>query len=215
MLTGLRMELAAIARSKAASAPEVTAALDRAKTNAEQTLHVVRNIAMLLRPSMLDDLGLTPALTWLAKEMERSSGMEIRREIDPAVDQLPDAHRTCLYRLVQEALTNASRHSGARTVDLRVKRARGSVRVSVTDDGRGFDLLQEKKKGLGLIGMEERVRELGGQLSITSLPGRGASVEIVLPEPMNFEGDNHHAGEYHSDDRGRSRNRQDRVKTTI
>ena len=215
MLTGLRMELAAISRNKAAASPEVMAALERAKTNAEQTLSVVRNIAMLLRPSMLDDLGLTPALTWLAKEMERSSGMEIRRDIDPAVDQLPDAHRTCLFRLVQEALTNASRHSGARMVDLTVKRVRGSVRMCVTDDGRGFAAAQEKRKGLGLIGMEERVRELGGHMYITSLPGRGASVEIFLPEPPHFEEGNQHGNEQDSDDRGRSRNRQDRVKTTI
>ncbi len=217
MLTGLRMELAAISRSQAAAVPEVTAALDRAKANAEQTLSVVRNIAMLLRPSMLDDLGLTPALTWLAKEMERSSGMEIHRDIDAVVDQLPDAHRTCLYRLVQEALTNASRHSGARTVDLRVTRIGGSVQVRVTDNGRGFDPAGEKRKGLGLLGMEERVRELGGQLYISSLPGKGATVEIFLPVPLNFEVgttyDNH--SDNNGNDRGRSRNRPDRIKTAI
>lgn len=97
MLTGLRMELAAISRTEAASGPQVSSALEHAKGNVEHTLSVVRNIAMLLRPSMLDDLGLTPALTWLAKEMARSSGMEIRRDIDARVDQLPDAHRTCLF----------------------------------------------------------------------------------------------------------------------
>jgi signal transduction histidine kinase len=214
MLTGLRMELAAISRSKSPTTPEVTAALDRAKNNTEQTLSVVRNIAMLLRPSMLDDIGLTPALTWLAKEMERSSGMEIRRDIDPIVDQLPDAHRTCLYRLVQEALTNASRHSGARKIELSVHRTRGSVRVCVADDGRGFDPVHEKRKGLGLIGMEERVRELGGQLYISSFPGKGASVEIFLPEPGKIEVANY-ASKHDSDDRGRSRNRPDRIKTAI
>ncbi|MEO5922366.1 MAG: histidine kinase [Bryobacteraceae bacterium] len=216
MLTGLRMDLAAISRSKAASTPELIAVLDRAKGNVEQTLSVVRNIAMLLRPSMLDDLGLTPALTWLAKETERSSGMEIHRDIDPVVDHLPDAHRTCLYRLVQEALTNASRHSGARSVDLRVTCIGASVQARVTDDGRGFDPALEKRKGLGLLGMEERVRELGGQLSIVSLPGKGATVEIVLPVPANFEGESTYVNDNRDnnrDDSGRSRHRPDRVKT--
>lgn len=215
MLTGVRMELAAISRRTDESSPAIHEALEHAKGNVEQTLQVVRNIAMLLRPSMLDDLGLTPALTWLAKEMARSSGMEIRRDIDPRVDQLPDAHRTCLYRIVQEALTNASRHSGARTVDLKVTSGSGSVRVKVTDDGRGFDPISEKRKGLGLLGMEERIRELGGQLYVTSFPGRGTSVEIHLPEPStlseNHFGDNHD----NSSSRGRSRDRTDRIETTL
>jgi len=216
MLTGLRMELSAISRSKAAATPEVSAALERAKANTEQTLSVVRNIAMLLRPSMLDDLGLTPALAWLAREMERSSEVEIRRFIDPRVDQLPDAHRTCLYRIVQEALTNSARHSGARSVDLHVTSEGGSVRVRVTDDGRGFDPILERRKGLGLLGMEERVRELGGQLRIMSVAGRGASVEVFLPEPHNFEENRIHANENsNGDDRGRSRDRPDRVETSI
>ena len=218
MLTGLRMEPAAISKSKVAVAPEVSAALERAKGSAEQTLSVIRNIAMLLRPSMLDDLGLTPALTWLAKEIERSSGIEIRRNIDPRVDQLPDPHRTCIYRVVQEALTNASRYSGARNVDLHVTSGNGWVHASVADDGRGFDPAAEKRKGLGLLGMEERVRELGGQLSVTSVPGRGATIEIHLPEPAMLEG-NHATNDDRtsndSDDRGRSRNRPDRIETSV
>jgi len=123
----------------------------------------------------------------MAKDMARSSGIEIRRDIDPRVDQLPDAHRTCLYRIVQEALTNAVRHSGAKTVDLQVASSDGSIRVKVTDDGRGFDAAFEKRKGIGLLGMEERVRELGGQFHVVSVPGRGASVEILLPEPATLE----------------------------
>jgi signal transduction histidine kinase len=210
MLTGLRMELAAIARSGAASNPEVHTALERAKSNTEHTLSAVRNIAMLLRPSMLDDLGLTPALIWLAKEMERSSGMEIRREIDDRVDQLPDSHRTCLYRVVQEALNNAVQHSGARSVELRVSARDGWIRVEVVDDGRGFLHQADNRKGLGLIGMEERVRELGGQMHVATLSGRGASVEILLPQPAPFE-EKHDNSTY----RGRSRNRADRVETTL
>ena len=84
---------------------------------------MVRNIAMLLRPSMLDDLGLTPALAWLVKEISRSSGMEIEADVDPALDLLPDTHRTCLYRVVQEALTNVSKHAGAHKVEVSLEGA--------------------------------------------------------------------------------------------
>ena len=112
MLTGVRMELASIARIHADSESEVSARIARAKGTVEQTLRIVRNIAMLLRPSMLDDLGLTPALIWLFKEVARSSGFEIHSEINPAVEGLPEARKTCIYRIVQEALTNASRHAG-------------------------------------------------------------------------------------------------------
>jgi len=208
MLTGLRMELTAVSRTT--TDRELLVTLDRAKSTVEQTLGIVRNIAMLLRPSMLDDLGLTPALTWLVKEVSRSSGIDIKREIDDRVDQLPDAHRTCLYRVVQEALTNISRHSGARNAELRVTVTAGWVRVLVKDDGRGFDVAAQKKRGLGLVGMEERVRELGGNLHVTSIPGRGTLVEIRLPQPTPMEAVNDQ-----SDDRRRSRDRADGVKTSI
>lgn len=210
MLTGLRMELTAVTRNRKNVDPELLLSLDRAKGTVEQTLGIVRNIAMLLRPSMLDDLGLTPALTWLVKEVSRSSGMEIHREIDARVDQLPDAHRTCLYRVVQEALTNASRHSGARNINLKVTADGNWVQALVQDDGRGFEVAAQKTRGLGLVGMEERVKELGGRLHMTSVPGRGTSVEIFLPKPATMEDND---GE--SVDRRRSRNRADRIKTPL
>jgi signal transduction histidine kinase len=209
MLTGLRLELTAVARNQSNLDPQMRMLLDRAKATVEQTLGIVRNIAMLLRPSMLDDLGLTPALAWLVKENSRTSGIDIHKEIDARVDQLPDAHRTCLYRVVQEALTNAARHSGGRHVDLRVTVEHGWVRVRVQDDGRGF-VLAQRRRGLGLVGMEERVRELGGYTSVTSVPGRGTCVEIRLPQPATMEDAN---GE--SSDRGRSRDRADGVKAAL
>ncbi len=121
MLTGLRMELAGMGKIHGEADSELSSRIVRAKGTVEQTLNIVRNIAMLLRPSMLDDLGLTPALVWLAKEVSRSSGIEIEVDIDPATDALPDAYRTCLYRVFQEALTNLSRHSEAKKAALALK----------------------------------------------------------------------------------------------
>jgi signal transduction histidine kinase len=122
---------------------------------------------------MLDDLGLVPALAWLFKEVARPSGIEIHSNIDPVLDKLPDVHRTCIYRIVQEALTNASRHSAASNVDVSIRRENGQVIGFVVDDGRGFDRGAQKRGGLGLLGMEERVREIGGSVDVGSSPGTG------------------------------------------
>ena len=110
MLTGLRMELTSI--SYAAGEEEFGVRVAHAKGIVEQTLRVVRNIATMLRPSMLDDLGLIAAIGWLVRDIKRSSGIEIHAAIDPALDELPDAECTCVYRVVQEAIAfNAVRHS--------------------------------------------------------------------------------------------------------
>ncbi len=188
MLTGLRMELASIARIHGDSESEISSRIARAKGTVEQTLRIVRDIAMLLRPSMLDDLGLAPALAWLLKEVARSSGFEIHSDIEPAVDKLPDTHRTCVYRVVQEALTNASRHSGARKVAVCLKSDGVQVIGRILDDGCGFDRRAQKSRGLGLLGMEERVREIGGSIRIESSPSGGPRVEFRLPCPTSTEG---------------------------
>jgi signal transduction histidine kinase len=184
MLTGLRMELASI--EYGAGPEEFSRRVAHAKGIAEQTLRVVRNIAMMLRPSMLDDLGLVAAIGWLVRDIKRSSGIEIHAEIDPALDSLPDAQCTCAYRVVQEALTNAARHSGASHIDIDLRTNGEEVSGSISDNGDGFEAAAMKRTGLGLIGlgligMEERLRELGGTLRIVSSPGHGARLEFRLP----------------------------------
>jgi len=181
MLTGLRMELALIARLNDSSKSEFSTRIARAKSTAEETLEIVRNIAMLLRPSMLDDLGLTPALKWLIHEISRSSGIPIRSEIDQRADSLPDRHRTCMYRVVQEALTNVSRHSAASSAEVTLKTSPEWITAIVTDDGQGFE--EGTTRGLGLLGMEERVRELGGSIRVLTSRDSGTRIEIRLPNP--------------------------------
>jgi signal transduction histidine kinase len=209
MLTGLKMELAALARANASSDPEVAGRITRAKGAVEQTLRVVRNIAMLLRPSMLDDLGLTPALAWHIKEFSRSSSVSVDSDIDPELDSLPDEYRTCIYRIIQEALTNCARHARARKVTVRLKGTPASVLVTVADDGIGFDTAAHRRAGLGLVGIGERVRELNGQLRVISSPETGTRVEVQLPRPSQTE-DTHDSNR----DRGRPRDRQDRVEAS-
>jgi signal transduction histidine kinase len=149
------------------------------KRLAEKTVNQVRDLALLLRPSMLDDLGLAPALNWHARETRKRTGRNIVVSTDEAIENLPDEHRTCIYRLVQEAVNNAVRHANARTVEVAVRRSREKVDVTVQDDGVGFDT--RIVRGLGILGMEERVRRLGGRLKISSDPGRGTVVQATLP----------------------------------
>ncbi|HEX4137838.1 MAG TPA: ATP-binding protein [Bryobacteraceae bacterium] len=154
---------------------------------AEKTLNTVRDLALLLRPSMLDDFGLVPALNWHAREMTKRTGLNVRVAADEMADDLPDEHKTCIYRVVQEALHNAARHANARNLQVVVRSEGSRVVFSVRDDGSGFD--KRFVRGLGMLGMEERVRRLGGEFRIDSEPGRGTTVSAELPLPEEREED--------------------------
>jgi len=148
---------------------------------AQKTLNTVRDMALLLRPSMLDDFGLMPALNWHAREMSKRTGLNVRITADDISDDMPEEHKTCIYRVIQEALQNAARHSQARSLQITVQQEHGRVCFSVRDDGIGFD--KRFVRGLGMLGMEERVRRLGGQLRIESEIGRGTTISAELPLP--------------------------------
>jgi signal transduction histidine kinase len=153
----------------------------------EGTVRVVRNMALLLRPSMLDDLGLIPALKWQAREASKSTGMDVAITAELDSDEMPDEYKTCIYRVVQEALHNCARHSRATKVRIRVEQAQDRLRLNIEDDGQGFDV--EHTKGLGLVGIQERVSRLGGTFDVQSRPGRGTTLSIELP----FAGENRSA----------------------
>ena len=153
--------------------------IEAIKALVEGTVRVVRNMALLLRPSMLDDLGLIPALRWQARELSKRTGMDVSVTTDLSSDDLPEEFKTCIYRVVQEALHNCSRHSHATTVRIRVQQKDGALLLSVQDDGQGFDV--RHSKGLGLLGIEERVTRLGGACDVRSGPGRGTILSVKLP----------------------------------
>jgi signal transduction histidine kinase len=145
----------------------------------ESTVGVVRNMALLLRPSMLDDLGLIPALKWQAREASKHTSMDVSVSTELVSEDLPDEFKTCIYRVVQEALHNCTRHSHATTVRIRVEQKTGMLVLSVQDNGRGFDVHQSK--GLGLLGIEERVAQLGGASHVHSGSGSGTILTVKLP----------------------------------
>jgi signal transduction histidine kinase len=179
-LTGMRVEMANLSTlMRAGDANAVAAKTDEIKQMVEDSLGVVRNMALLLRPSMLDDLGLVPALEWQAREVSKRSGVRVNVEAGQVSEDLPEEHKTCIYRVVQEALHNCIRHAGARSVTVTVRQSPEELSLSVEDDGKGFDVRRER--GLGLIGIEERVANLGGNFAVESVPGRGARLRISLP----------------------------------
>jgi signal transduction histidine kinase len=143
------------------------------------SVRVVRNMSLLLRPSMLDDLGLVPALEWLAREVSRTSGLRVEVTEEQVPDLLPEEHKTCVFRVVQEALRNTCRHAGAKNSRILVQAGGGELQLSVQDDGCGFD--PTRTKGMGLLGMEERAGHLGGTCSIDSKPGCGTIIKLQLP----------------------------------
>jgi len=145
----------------------------------EGTVKMVRNITLLLRPSMLDDLGLIPALEWQAREVSRQTGLRVNVAAGGVSDQMPEEFKTCIYRVVQEALHNVTRHAAARTVRIVAQQEAGRLLLSIQDDGRGFDV--GRSRGLGLLGMEERVAHLGGTLQLLSELGSGTLISVVLP----------------------------------
>ena len=158
---------------------ELRSQTDEIKSLVEGAVRVVRNMALLLRPSMLDDLGLVPALRWQARETSKRTGMDVGIAAEIASDDFPDDYKTCIYRVVQEALHNCARHSHASTVRIRVQQSGGVVSLSIQDDGQGFDTTQ--MKGLGLLGIQERVAHLGGICRVHSAPGRGTVLSVELP----------------------------------
>jgi signal transduction histidine kinase len=159
--------------------PAVQERVDKIKDVAESTLQTVRDIALLLRPSMLDDLGLVPALEWQGREVERRSDADVQVDAEGVPEQMSDEYKTVIYRVAQEALHNAARHSGAKHIKVKVRQHDGRIYVEVTDDGRGFD--PRRTRGMGILGMEERVKRLHGSFTIESAPGTGAAVRFELP----------------------------------
>ena len=152
----------------------------------EDALQQVRSLATALRPSMLDDLGLVPALQWLSDQAAQRGGFSASFLYDKADGRVASDIETVCFRIVQEALTNITRHARASQVTIRLSREGGELLLSVRDDGQGFDLAAMRERAiaggsLGVLGMQERATLVGGQLDIDSAPGRGSVLQFKCP----------------------------------
>ena len=142
-------------------------------------------LARELRPAVLDDLGLIPALHSFMKNFTTRTGVRTHLMAFAGVEQLDIAKRTVLYRVAQEALTNVARHAHATQVKMSISEISGAIRMEISDNGRSFQvgktLLTKNNTRLGLIGMKERVEMVGGKLTIESAPGKGTTVRAEIP----------------------------------
>lgn len=147
----------------------------------DTTVKTVRRIASELRPSLLDDLGLVAAMEWHFEEFQKRSGIEGTATLPEEEIPLPDALKIGLFRIFQESLTNVARHSGAKNVAVSLHKNENQLILIIRDNGIGFDVVQNKKKTLGLIGMRERAEGMGGEYQIDGQSGKGTTVQISVP----------------------------------
>jgi signal transduction histidine kinase len=184
-MSAVQFELHDLALALRPYEPRLRERVDVVRERVESSLAVIRNMALLLRPAMLDDLGLAAALGWLAREIARPTGLHIQVQADDLPPHLPDEHKTCVFRIAQEALHNVQKHANANAVEITVRATDSWLVVTVQDDGRGF--LHARAHGLGLTGMHERAESLGGSVKITSGPGKGTLIEVALPLPQRLQ----------------------------
>lgn len=180
-MTALGIELGNLESVRRTDFEGFRARLDDAKRLNSDAMRAIRDLAMGLRPSMLDDLGLQAALEWQGREFSRHTGVPASVHVDGLLDDLTDAHRTCIYRVVQEALTNCARHASASNVLVSIRSEHDGIVVVVQDDGAGFNPRVSARGGLGLIGIQERVQELDGKMRISSEPGNGTIIRVEIP----------------------------------
>ncbi len=151
----------------------------------KKSLRIVHQFARELRPAALDDLGLIPALRSYFKDLPRRTGRQIQFTAFAGVESLDNDQKTVLYRIAQEAVTNAAKHARASVVKVTIFKAPGGIGLEIADNGKGFDLHRQSTTAwsnhLGLVGMRERVEMVGGRFSIVSARGQGTTVRAVLP----------------------------------
>ena len=187
VIIGLERGLASMPDTYAADLPiQPRQLISNLRDLAAQTLDEVRKLALELRPSVLDDLGLVAALRQYVRAIEERSGLATHLTVvglEEGSERLPPAVETALFRIAQEALTNAIRHASAQSVQVRLRRTSDKVSLEVRDDGIGLGALPAPTDGehLGMFGMRERARLLGGEFYANPVSPRGTLVQVTLP----------------------------------
>jgi PAS domain S-box-containing protein len=179
LLTLTRLELGSVGSYDASSKKSITNAIERI----DEALGSVRRLAVSLRPPILDDLGIDVALETLTEEFADGSSIQTSFTHEGPKPALGNAEETCLYRVLQEALTNAAKHSGATRIDVQLRTSRGEVCLEIHDNGKGFDAeAQQTRGGIGFIGMRERLSRCGGTLDVISEADEGTTVRARIPK---------------------------------
>jgi signal transduction histidine kinase len=184
-LVGINVQLSALSRGADVGLNTLKAKIVRTQRLVEHSVNEVHRFARELRPAVLDDLGLIPALHAYCKNLAARKKIKIQLTAFSGVESLTNARRTVLYRVSQEALTNVIRHAQASQVKVSISECPGAIRLEITDDGKSFlveqTLFSNNNKRLGLLGMRERIEMIGGSLHIISEPGKGTTVRAQIP----------------------------------
>jgi signal transduction histidine kinase len=184
-LTGINVRLAALKTEAIHNTKGLQSKISSTQRMVEKSVDIVHRFARELRPTVLDDLGLIPALHSFVKGFSKQTRVHVSLTAYAAVEQLDGVKRTVLYRVAQEALTNVARHAHASRVDLNIQRLPRAVCLTINDNGKSFQVARvlhvKKNKRLGLLGMRERVEMVGGSLDIESAPGKGTTIRAQIP----------------------------------
>ncbi len=184
-LTGINLRLANLKKAAALNTKGIERAIARTQQLVEHSVKIVHRFARELRPTVLDDLGLIPALHTFMKGFKEETGIHVALSAFAAIEQVKGDKRTVLYRVVQEALTNVSRHAHASRAEVKIQKLGDAVCMEIEDNGRGFRMEQmlraKARRRLGLLGMRERVEMVGGTFAIESIPGKGTTVHAEIP----------------------------------
>jgi signal transduction histidine kinase len=185
VLTGINVQLATLKAEAAVNTKGLTLNISRTQRMVEKSVDLVHRFARELRPAVLDDLGLIPALHSFTKSFSKKTGLHVSLRAYAGVEKLDSAKRTVLYRVAQEALTNVARHAQASRVDASIQKLPNAVCLEIKDNGKSFDVEQllraRKNKRLGLLGMRERVEMVGGQFRIEAVPSQGTTIQAQIP----------------------------------
>lgn len=185
VLTGINVQLAIIKQDSKANDTGFRRRIEHAQRFVEQSVTAVHRFARELRPALLDDLGLIPALRSFIRTLPGRRKLRVRFVADAGVEVLDNSRRTVLYRVAQEALNNVVRHARAQLATVRLRKLAHAVELDVCDNGRSFVVQRvfdsATRKHLGLLGMRERVDMVGGTFSIVSEPGEGTTIHVVVP----------------------------------
>jgi signal transduction histidine kinase len=184
-LTGINVRLAALKKEAAINTENLDRNIGRTQRLVEKSVNIVHDFARELRPAVLDDLGLIPALHSFVKLFSKRTHLHVHLRAFARIEELEIAKRTVLFRVAQEALTNVARHAQARRVELNFQKVHGIARMEIRDDGKSFQaeriLNASGNKHLGLLGMRERVEMVGGTFCVESEPGKGTTVRVEIP----------------------------------
>jgi PAS domain S-box-containing protein len=184
-LTGISVQLEALKKEATLDATSLDCSITRTQRLVQQSVDTVHRFARELRPTVLDDLGLIPALHTYMESFISRTGVRVSLKVFAEVEELDGAQRTALYRVAQEALTNVARHAKANRAEVTIQKLHQAVRMEIKDDGKSFPVESRLNgKGstrLGLLGMRERSEMVGGNFCVESVPGQGTTIRVEIP----------------------------------